>query len=217
MRRSWIPLVCLISFLRTFLIGIDDQDQQIDSGIHFSPREILTSRSHMPDIYDKALRELERLEEKPLCHRLAAQLSMSSCKKLEDNGQGVDRQGNAHIHSHSLESFTIALAMCDLELGEFVIPDACTSFTSSALIQTSRDGGDSLQVSSGQKDACLKALSQDHSHWYTLLSNRGTALLFCQAARIDIEKGMLYLLFLMVSSNTSQMNISSSTKSWHIS
>jgi hypothetical protein len=155
----------------------------------FNPRELLYS-SHKSEIYMKAMLELKRLEEEPICHRVAVQLLMNNCKGLEDIGESEYQLASAHIQRHHVESFAASLAICDLERGGFIISSACESFSSSRLLGASRDGKRLLQVSPDQVGSCLEALGQNHSHWVTWLSYRDKALLFCRAARLDIDKGM---------------------------
>lgn len=159
--------------------------------LEFNPDELLNSRSRKPEIYTKAMLELKRLEEEPICHRVAVQLLMNNCQGLEDVGEDSYQWDNGHLQRHHVESFAASLAICDLERGRFIIPQSCTLFTSSALHRISRDGRGKLQVSPEQVGGCLEALGQDHSHWNTWLSYRDKALLFCRAARTDIDKGML--------------------------
>lgn len=156
----------------------------------FNPHELLDAISRKPDIYNKAMLELKRLEEEPVCHRVAVQLLMNNCQGLEENGDGDYQMEGSQLQRHHVESFAASLAICDLERGRFIIPDACTPFTSSALSRASRDIKSKLRVSPDQVGGCLEALGQHHSHWNTWLSYRDKALLFCRASRLDIDKGM---------------------------
>lgn len=133
--------------------------------------------------------ELKRLEEEPVCHRVAVQLLMNNCQGVEETGEGDYQLEGNQLQRHHIESFAASLAICDLERGRFVIPYACTPFSSSGLRRASRDVGSKLKVSPDQVGACLEALGQDHSHWNTWLSYRDKALLFCRASRLDIDKG----------------------------
>jgi len=158
---------------------------------NFNAQELLDSKSRRSDVYTKAMLELKRLEEEPICHRVAVQLLMNNCQGLEDVGESEYQFESAHLQRHHVESFAASLAICDLERGSFVIPSACLQFTSSSLMRASRDQKGNLQVSPDQVGSCLGALGQDHSHWMTWLSYRDKALLFCRAARFDIDKGPL--------------------------
>lgn len=134
--------------------------------------------------------ELKRLEEEPICHRVAVQLLMNNCQGLEGLSDSEYQLESAHIQRHHVESFAASLAICDLERGGFIIPSACRPFTSSFLLKASQEGKGNLQVTPDQVGLCLGALGQDHSHWSTWLSYRDKAQLFCRASRLDIDKGM---------------------------
>lgn len=179
----------------------------------FDLTELLDSRARKPEIYAKAMLELKRLEEEPLCHRVAAQLLMNNCQGLEDSTEPEYQLNSPQLQRHHVESFAASLAICDLERGRFIIPDACTLFTSSALIRAAGNMKGNLQVSAEQVGVCLEALGQDHSHWNTWLSYRDKAFLFCQASRIDIDKGMAYLALQQQHINKSQISQYSCTNS----
>ena len=159
--------------------------------LNFNAQELLDSRARKSGVYTKAMLELKRLEEEPVCHRVAVQLLMNNCQGLDNAGESEYQYESAHLQRHHVESFAASLAICDLERGGFVIPSACLSFTSLSLIRASHDQKGNLQVSSDQVGSCLEALGQDHSLWMTWLSYRDKALLFCRAARFDIDKGPL--------------------------
>ena len=168
-------------------------NQFIDSpsasgSLDFKANELLESTARKPDIYTKAMIELKRLEEEPICHRVAVKLLVNNCQGLEDFREGEYQPESSRLQRHHVESFAASLAICDLERGRFVIPYACNLFTSHALQRAAEQG--TLQVSPEQVGECLEALGQDHSHWNTWLSYRDKALLFCRAARFDTEKGM---------------------------
>lgn len=156
----------------------------------FNPDDLLAPRSPKPEIYTKAMFELKRLEEEPLCHRIAAQMLMNNCESLEDVNENNYQLNSIHLQRHHVESFAASLAICDLERGRFSIPYTCQPFTSSVLLRMFHERKGKLETSPEQVGACLEALGQDHSHWNTWLSYRDKALLFCKAARIDIDKGI---------------------------
>lgn len=156
----------------------------------FNANELLDSKYRKPEIYTKAMLELKRLEEEPICHRIAAQSLMNNCRGLENIGEKEDYQLNSFgLQRHHVESFAASLAICDMERASFTIPDACTPFTGSALRHYIIHASGKLQVSPEHVSVCLQALGQDPSQWNTWLSYRDKALLFCRAARLDIDKG----------------------------
>lgn len=160
------------------------------TSLEFNPDELLGSRLRKPEIFTKAMLELKRLEEEPTCHRVAVKLLMNNCQGLENIGENDYENGNGQLQKHHVESFAATLAICDLERGRFIIPHACSPFMSSTLYRVAHEGKGKLQVSTEQVGECLEALGQDHSHWNTWLSYRDKALLFCRAARFDIDKGI---------------------------
>jgi hypothetical protein len=116
---------------------------------------------------------------------------MNNCQGLEESADGEYQLQGAHLQRHHVESFAVTLAICDLERGRFVIPQACIPFTSLALLRASRDVKGQLEVSPEQVGSCLEALGQNSSLWSTWLSYRDKALLFCRASRLDVDKGIL--------------------------
>ena len=175
----------------TFSKSTEDVVDWTPSGLDkdFDPAELLESRKRTPEIYAKAMVELKRLEEEPLCHRTATQLLLNNCQGLQDISQADYQLHSSRMQRHHVESLAATLAICDMER-RFVIPDACTAFRMPALLEAAEAGKVTLNVSSAEVGGCLEALGRDHSHWNTWLSYRDTALLLCQASRLDIEKGV---------------------------
>lgn len=134
--------------------------------------------------------ELKRLEEEPICHRVAAQILMSNCEGLEDISQKEYDLYSGRVQRHYVESLAASLAICDMERSSMTVPDACESFRLPALIRASQEAEGKLQVSQNEVGDCLKGLGKDPSHWLSWTSYRDNCLLICQAARSDIDKGM---------------------------
>ncbi|CAL3962534.1 unnamed protein product [Diplocarpon coronariae] len=160
-----------------------DQDRTvgIDDGSKFNPQELLDA--YKPEIYTEALIRLKRLESKPICHRVAAQLLVNNCRSLDGINEQAYQLDSDHIQTHQIETFTAGLTVCEMEhLGlELDIPQSCSAFSSAALFEYARDHKRKLEVSHQQKDDCIKALSHGKGLgiW---LSYRDTAVMFCRAA-----------------------------------
>jgi hypothetical protein len=133
--------------------------------------------------------ELKQLESEPICHRVAARLLVNNCRGLEQLNEHNYQFNSNEAQRHHVDSFTISLTTCELERMALMVPGECSPFTSVALFKYARDGREELEVSSGQVNECLRALAQDQSSLQTWLSYRDKALLFCQAARLDLDKG----------------------------
>lgn len=152
--------------------------------------ELANARSRTNELYSSAMLELKRLEEEPICHRVAAQLLMSNCEGLEDISQKEYDFYSGRVQRHYVESLAASLAICDMERSSMVVPDACESFRLPALLHASQEAEGKLQISQNEVGACLKGLGKDPSHWLSWTSYRDNCLLICQAARSDIDKGM---------------------------
>lgn len=162
-----------------------------DLTFDFNPSELIDPKSRRPNIYTNAIIELKRLEEEPLCHRMAAQLLINNCRGLEDIDEHNYDAKKSHLQRSHVESFACSLAICDMERARSPIPEQCSPYASSSLLRAARDANSKLQVSPEQVGDCLNALTGNPNHWNTWLSYRDRALLFCRAARGDIDKGMV--------------------------
>ncbi|KAG4032619.1 hypothetical protein MFRU_006g00890 [Monilinia fructicola] len=156
--------------------------------------ELANARSRTNELYSSAMLELKRLEEEPICHRVAAQLLMSNCEGLEDISQKEYDFYSGRVQRHYVESLAASLAICDMERSSMVVPDACESFRLPALLHASQEAEGKLQISQNEVGACLKGLGKDPSHWLSWTSYRDNCLLICQAARSDIDKDQSILL-----------------------
>ncbi|CAD6449326.1 d4c2e595-a039-4705-b477-c40f1496fb1f [Sclerotinia trifoliorum] len=156
--------------------------------------ELANARSRTNELYSSAMLELKRLEEEPICHRVAAQLLMSNCEGLEDINQKEYDLYSGRIQRHYVESLAASLAICDMERSSMVVPDSCESFRLPSLLRASQEADGKLQVSQNEVGACLKGLGKDPSHWLSWTSYRDNCLLICQAARSDIDKDQSILL-----------------------
>jgi hypothetical protein len=147
------------------------------------------SLSNKPELYNKAMLELKRLEDEPLCHRLAAQLLMNTCRGLQNVNEENLQFTKSRLQRNHVESFAAALTICDMEDVKMAVPEACRPLSSSALFQAVRDNMDTLVVPADVVGACLTSLSEQEKPWMTWLSRRDTALLFCRASSIDMDNG----------------------------
>lgn len=149
----------------------------------------MDSRDRDSQFYIKAMMELKRLEEEPLCHRIAARMLMDNCQGLEDVNEKDYIFYSGRIQRHHVESFAASLAICDMERSGMTVPDTCFPFQLQSLLHTMDSGDARLDVSQDQVGACLTGLGRDHRHLSLWISYRDSALMICRASRMDIEKG----------------------------
>ena len=166
------------------------RNELADVTFDFNLSELIDPKSRRPKIYTNAIIELKRLEEEPLCHRMAAQLLINNCRGLEEIDEHNYDAKRSFLQRSHVESFACSLAICDMERARSPIPEQCAQYQSSSLVRAARDANSKLEVSPEQVGDCLNALTGNPNHWNTWLSYRDRALLFCRAARADIDKGL---------------------------
>ena len=156
---------------------------------NFNPKELLEFRK--PEFYNEALVRLARLEDQPLCHRVAAQLLMKNCRGLD----GIDKQtyqlNSDQTQKHHIEAFTASLTVCEMEEVSFSVPEACLPFSSTAIFNQARDIGH-FKVSREQTIECKTAIHQNPSNQHIWSNFVTSATVFCRAASSELENGMLF-------------------------
>lgn len=138
----------------------------------------------------QATLQLKRLCDQPICHRIAAHLLMNNCKGLDQIDEQNYQVNRGQLQQDQVDAFAATLTMCDMERAKFEVPEACNLFTSVKLMRAAELGID-LKFSSQQVNECLQGLGKNAKHWATWLSYRDSALLFCRAARLSFEKGII--------------------------
>ncbi|KAB8293793.1 hypothetical protein EYC80_009277 [Monilinia laxa] len=192
---TWIVSVSAFGWKSKIIDDSTPGQRKFDRNQNQNSRvELANARSRTNELYSSAMLELKRLEEEPICHRVAAQLLMSNCEGLEDISQKEYDLYSGRVQRHYVESLAASLAICDMERSSMVVPDACESFRLPALLHASQEAEGKLQVSQNEVGACLKGLGKDPSHWLSWTSYRDNCLLICQAARSDIDKDQSILL-----------------------
>lgn len=152
-------------------------------------REVHQIDDSLTDMYATVLSELQDLESEPLCHRNAARLLVSHCQILDGKNEATVLTDSGRAARDFVDSYAASLAICDLERGSFTIPSSCANFRETALARIAIPSTPQLHVSSVEIDKCLEGLAQSDSAWNTWVSYRHKALRFCDAARVDNEKG----------------------------
>ncbi|KHJ36400.1 putative nuclear membrane fusion protein kar5 protein [Erysiphe necator] len=118
---------------------------------------------------------------------MAAYLLMNNCKGLNEIDEQNYSINRGRIQQDQVDAFAATLTMCDMERAKFDVPKPCFHFTSISLMKTAELKKD-LKFSSQEVNDCLQGLGKNAKHWATWLSYRDSALLFCRAARLSIER-----------------------------
>jgi len=158
---------------------------------------------HKPEIFANAIRILTSLEASPSCHRLATSTLIDSCRSLEITGHST-----ANVALDTVRSiFGARLAVCELQGASALIPQDCLVMNSKTIskgIWCKQTGTrcpeksalgqlQHAEVPQRQINQCLKAL-ESRPQWWTSYSNaRQNAVVICQAARSEVERGEILL------------------------
>jgi len=134
-------------------------------------------------IYIHALQILSSFQALPSCHRLAASTLLDSCHSID---------GSKHDSQASMEDvrsiYAAQLAICEIVSAETAIPQSCKSLALFPELKSHRE----LSSKSVRKDhlsQCLQSLESRPQWWTSYSNSRQNAVVMCQAAREDIEKG----------------------------
>lgn len=162
------------------------------------PTEDLRQRGHnfdlaalirpLPDdqrgIYTQALQLLSSMQASPSCNRLAASTLLDSCHSIDGSRQ------DAETSFEDVKSIYAAqLAMCEIVSAESTIPQPCGALAP-ALDSKRHKAASVKSVRKVQLSQCLQALESRPQWWTSYSNSRQNAVVMCQAARADIEKGI---------------------------
>ncbi|KAI1741419.1 hypothetical protein F4680DRAFT_415384 [Xylaria scruposa] len=168
---------------RTKTVSVGEQSPISESGN--SAPQLLRFDARQPNLYEIALKELES---EPLCHQIAARLLMNECHLLEDKNEATVLTDSTRKIQDFVDSYAASLAICDLERGSIAIPAECSKFRQSTLSQLPIQSVASLHVTTAEIDNCVRGLGASSSTWSTWLNYRHKTLMFCEAARANIDK-----------------------------
>lgn len=134
-------------------------------------------------IYTHALQLLSSLQGSPSCNRLAAYTLIESCQIVDDSTQ------NAEDSLEDMRSvYAAQLAMCEIVSAGSAVPQACKSLDVSPGVKIHQTSG-FKQIRRDQLGLCLQSLESKPQWWTSYSNSRQNAMVMCQAARADIEKG----------------------------
>ncbi len=148
-------------------------------------------------IYSQALQLLDTMQSSPSCHRLATSTLLNSCQDIE---------GSTHATETSLDDirsiYAARLALCEISGAGLNLPRDCKPLKlidvepdlrgPRRVIDESNVRPGTFKVESDQIRQCLHSLESRPQWWTSYSNNRQSAAVMCQAARIDIEKGLFY-------------------------
>lgn len=133
------------------------------------------------EVYSQAVELLNSMHSAPSCNRMAVSNLLASCQSLEGHSAMVEPALD-DIRS----TYAASLAICEIEGAGSLVPPHCDIAELSNSDQVVRGY---VRRSGGQLKQCLQSL-ESRPQWWTSYSNgKQNAVLLCQAARVEIEKG----------------------------
>lgn len=151
-------------------------------------------------VYSQALDLLDLLQSSPSCIRLATSTLLTSCQTIDEHTSAAIEPALDEIRS----LYAARLALCELSSAGLSIPPDCTLLhvgidsDENKLHHHQLMGESTAQPSYSQNKVgalqirkCLQSLESRPQWWTSYSNSRQNAAIICQAARADIEKGML--------------------------
>ena len=142
----------------------------------------------MPDdqseVYSHALQLLSAMQGSPSCNRVAASTLLDSCHSIDGSRQ------DAELSFEDARSIYAArLAMCEIVSAESSIPHSCRALVT-VIDSKVHKAAPQKSIRKGHLSQCLQTLESRPQWWTSYSNSRQNAVVMCQAARVDIEKGM---------------------------
>lgn len=158
--------------------------------------------SHLGDqseVYTQAVQLLTSMQSSPSCNRLATSTLLTSCQSIE--GSNANTEG---LLDDLKSIYAAQLAVCELTGAGSAIPQHCGSLMWSETFTGKRglrgilsSRGETLHGNTRSRDIdqkrlnqCLKSLESRPQWWTSYSNSRQNAVVMCQAARIEIDKGL---------------------------
>lgn len=171
---------------------------------------VLKSDSDAPEVVLKALDFISSLEEAPSCKRTATASLLSSCQDLGRLSNEL-QQRNSRVALEDVQNlFAARLALCELATAGVLAPEECQAVeavvdrpkaskpgrrcfgsgcTKSGWSRKGHRGSGADLIDKHELTKCLSALESRQQSWTSYSNAQRNAILVCQAARLEIEKG----------------------------
>lgn len=145
---------------------------------------ILDPLNGQSELYLKALELLGSIQSAPSCNRLVASNLLTSCKSIE--GPSSDSESTI---DDVKSIYAAQLAVCELRSAGALTPPPCALVSPTA---TDKQTKPYHKVDKYHLSQCLQSLESRPQWWTSYSNNRQNAVVMCQAARVEVEKGRSY-------------------------
>jgi hypothetical protein len=142
---------------------------------------VKTASNGHSEVFSHALELLSSMQSAPSCNRVATSNLLKECKSIQGPSSSV-QPALEDIRS----KYAAQLAVCELRGAGSQIPPYCEINPVSDASKPTR-GLD--RTGNAQLRQCLKSLESRPQWWTSYSNSRQNAVVLCQAARLEIEKG----------------------------
>ena len=123
------------------------------------------------------------MQSSPSCNRLATSTLLDSCQSVDGSSQ------NAEVSLEDVRSvYAAQLAMCEIVSAGSTVPQTCKSLASPLGTDVHQMSG-FKSIRRDQLGLCLQSLESKPQWWTSYSNSKQNAMVMCQAARVDLEKG----------------------------
>ena len=158
-------------------------DQDLTALIRLEPTD-------QTGIYTNAVQLLSSMQNSPSCNRLATSTLLESCQSIDSSNH------NAEVSLEDVRSvYAAQLAMCEIESAGTAVPQTCKSLSTPHQMRGFKS------IRKDQLGSCLQSLESKPQWWISYSNSKQNAMVMCQAARVDIEKGKCPWSILMIQAN----------------
>lgn len=133
------------------------------------------------EVFSHALELLSSMQSAPSCNRVATATLLKECKSIQGSSSSV-QPALEDIRS----TYAAQLAVCELRGAGSQIPPYCDNRPVPGARRPTPAVG---RPDTAQLRQCLKSLESRPQWWTSYSNSRQNAVVFCQAARVEIEKG----------------------------
>ncbi|PYH75244.1 putative nuclear membrane fusion protein Kar5 [Aspergillus vadensis CBS 113365] len=176
------------------VLSAEDRNSNMDVDL----ASLLTSKNHQREVlFSDALGLVQSMQTLPSCHRMAVSKLVTSCQSIGGRSDKPDPNTFTTLE-HIRSIYAVRLAICELNEAGAAVPTSCHPLTMrlpqkkgffglSTDYKTHFNAAET--VTKGQLESCLRSLESRPQWWTSYSNSRQNAVVICQAARFEIERG----------------------------
>ena len=162
--------------------------------------------------YAKALQFLGEMETQPTCHRTATSHLIVSCQEVDGRSKHGSKYDSQKL-DFLRDVYAARLALCELERAGTPVPLECSDIADFTLSKNWKSSPIRAEESSMPDELrrvylrpCTQALYSNQQQWTSYSNSHQSAIVTCQAARIDVEKDNMVKIARSLASNSQRVD-----------